>query len=60
MSDDFSPDIFWAATTKERVATCRRMAAAAESLAAGSQDKREEYLDLAARWYQLADEIERA
>jgi hypothetical protein len=60
MSDDFSPDIFWAATSKERVAICRKMAAAAESMASQRHDKRAEYLDLAERWYQLADEIERA
>ena len=43
MTDDFSPEIYWTATRKDRVAICRKMAAEAERLASEGRNKRAEY-----------------
>jgi hypothetical protein len=59
MSVEFSPDEFWAATPKERIVKCREMAAQAERLAASaSTEARKGYVELAAQWRALADEME--
>ena len=43
----------------QRVAKCREMAAEAERFAATAEDHmRDKYLDLAAKWIELSDEME--
>ena len=51
---------FLGLTLKEQIEKCRAMAAEAKSLAAGaSAENREAYLNLDAKWSELADEMER-
>ena len=57
-SDDFNPANFLGLTSEEKVSKCHQMAAEAESFAADNPDHRDEYLSLATRWYQLAEEIQ--
>ena len=57
---DFSSSEFVSLTLEERIGRCRAMAAEAQSLAAsGIGQWRDAYLDLAAKWSDLADEMQR-
>jgi len=58
--DDFNPDVFRGLTLEEQINKCHAMAADAEGFAAVNSDAREGYLDLAARWSQLAEEMKHA
>ena len=56
--DDFNPHDFRGLTLEEQIAKCHAMSAEAEGFAAVSDpDKRDVYLDLAAKWSQLAEDI---
>ncbi len=57
---DFEPAQFRGLTLEEQIAKCHAMAAEAEGFAAVSYDTRDEYMDLAAQWSQLAEEMARA
>jgi hypothetical protein len=57
--DDFEPVQFRGLTLEEQIAKCHVMAAEAEGFAALNSDKRDEYLDLGAKWSQLAEEMSR-
>ena len=57
---DYSSADFGALSHKERVMKCRQMAEEATRLAANGSDKQEDYCSLAARWSELADEMENA
>ena len=57
MSPDFEPDNFLGLTSEEKISKCYAMAAEAERFAAKNTDQQREYLSLAARWYELAEEM---
>ena len=57
---DFEPAQFRGLTLEEQIAKCHAMAAEAESFAAVSHGDQDKYLDLAAKWSDLAEEMERA
>jgi len=57
---DFSSSEFLSLTPEDRIGRCRAMAAESQSLAASAiGDVRDAYLDLAAKWTALADEMQR-
>jgi len=56
--DDFEPVQFRGLTLEEQIAKCRVMAAEAESFAAVHAGDRDQYLELAAKWCNLAAEME--
>jgi len=56
----FEASTFLRLSLEERVAKCREMAQEARRLAEhADEEHREDYLDLARRWCELADEMER-
>ena len=55
---DYSRADFNALSREDRIIKCRQMAGEATRLAANGSDKREDYLSLASRWSELADEME--
>jgi hypothetical protein len=58
---DFDADVFVKAPFIERIALCRRMAdLTVEHSRAANPRHRENYLDLAKRWRELAEDMERA
>ena len=57
---DFNSSEFLGLTLEERIGRCRAMAAESQSLAAsGIGEVRDAYLNLAAKWTDLADEMQR-
>ena len=58
--DDFEPSSFEGLSTEERIGKCHAMAADAERRAAANRDARAEYLVLAEKWYELAEEMQGA
>jgi len=57
---DFDAETFLALSVKQRVDLCKRWAERAQELAsAAGRPHSESYLDIAASWLQLADEMER-
>ena len=58
--EDFEPVQFRGLTLEEQTAKCHAMAAEAEGFAAVNPDTRDGYMDLAAKWSQLAEEMTRA
>ena len=58
--DDSNPHDFRGLTLEEQIAKCHAMAAEAEGFAAVNLDNRDRYMDLAAKWSQLAEEMTRA
>jgi len=60
MIPEFDAGGFINLSREQRIAKCREMAIEAEQLAAGkSSEMRASYLDLARRWSDLADEMQR-
>ena len=60
MVPDFDVGGFINLSHEQRIAKCREMAIEAQHLAAGkNSDVRASYLDLARKWSELADEMER-
>jgi hypothetical protein len=59
---DFDSERFLAMPVGERVSECRRLAIRAEEIAGGKKSKhyRVYYLEIAAAWLRLADEMERS
>ena len=56
----FNAEQFLALSTKDRVNLCKRLAERAQELADAAAPKyRDNYLDIAKNWLQLADEMER-
>jgi len=56
----FDAEQFLALSTKDRVNLCKRLAERAQELADAAAPKyRDNYLDIAKNWLQLADEMER-
>lgn len=61
LEPDFSSAEFRALNQQQQIAKCREMASEALRLASnGKGDMRAEYTDLAARWSELAEEMEKA
>ena len=58
--DNDDPLNFRNLTREQRILKCRSMAADAERLASKSQDHCPHYLDLAAKWMQLAQEMQQS
>jgi hypothetical protein len=60
MIPDFDAGGFINLSREQRIAKCREMAVEAERLASGkSSEMRASYLDLARKWSDLADEMQR-
>ena len=57
---DVDPNDFRGLTLEEQISKCHAMAAEAESFAAVNPHARDGYMDLAARWSQLAEEMKHA
>ena len=60
MTPDFEIDSFRGLTLEEQIAKCHALAQEADSFAAVRPDERDQYLHLAAKWSDLAEEMERA
>lgn len=58
--DDFNSNDFRDLTLEEQISKWHAMAAEAEGFAAVNPDTRDGYMDLAAKWCQLAEEMKRA
>jgi hypothetical protein len=58
--DDFNPNGFRGLTLEEQIAKCHAMAAEAEGFTAMNPNARDGYMDLAAKWSQLAEEMKHA
>jgi len=58
--NDFALTQFRGLNLEEQISKCHLMAAEAEGFAAVNPDKRDQYLDLAARWSELAEEMQQA
>ena len=56
--DDFNPNDFRGLTLEEQISKCHAMAA--EGFAAVNSDTRDGYMELAAKWSQLAEEMKHA
>lgn len=57
MQDVIEPTDFRGLTLEEQISKCNAMAVEAESFAAVNPEKRDGYLELAAKWSQLAEEM---
>ena len=58
--NDFNAHDLRGLTLEEQIAKCHAMAAEAEGFAAVNHDNRDGYMELAAKWSQLAEEMGRA
>jgi len=58
--DHVDPSDFRGLTLEEQISKCHAMAAEAEGFAAVNPDTRDGYMELAAKWSQLAEEMTRA
>ena len=58
--DDSEPASFRGLTLEEQISKCHMLAAEAERAAVVNPGERDKYLDLAAKWSDLAEEMQNA